>query len=256
MELIKRKIFAKALNREAFLYIGLPSNYDSSNKEYPVLYMQDGHNVFLKEDSFIGETWQIMELYETQDHLKDLIVVALNASEKENGRLYEYGPFKFNFPKENPVTVGGGGDAYVDYLVHQIKPMIDTEFRTLNDQKNTTIMGSSMGGVIALYAGLKYPNIFGKIASLSGSFFVSLKEMIRVIEKANLKPIEMIYLDTGDQEIAGGNQVDYLKSNQEIYNSLIEKMDSHRVTYRIIEGGRHSEVDWARRLKSILELLY
>ena len=256
MKLIKRKLYAKPLKREAILYIGLPDNYDQAKEAYPVLYMQDGHNVFLKEDSFSGETWQVLELYELNHHLKDMIVVALNASNKENGRLYEYGPYPFKFPLDQPTNVGGGGDVYVDYLVHTIKPMIDYEFRTLKDNQNTSIMGSSMGGLIALYAGLKYPNVFGRIASLSGSFFVSLDQMIDTINQSHLEDIQHIYLDTGDQEIAGGKEKDYIESNQKIYHSLVSKCGQERVTFKIIKGGRHSEVDWARRLKSIIEFIF
>lgn len=256
MQLIKRKIYAKKLKRFAFLYIGLPDTYDLTTKRYPVLYMQDGHNVFLKEDSFIGETWKMLELYQDNPDLREIIVVALDASNKENGRMYEYSPFKFHYPLNDTRLVGGGGDKYLDYLVNTIKPMIDTEFRTIKDRDDTAIMGSSLGGFIALYAGLVYPHIFGKIASLSGSFFVELKAMSHLISKSNLDDLKLIYLDTGDQETAGSQQKDYLDSNQSIYRSLLKKCGEDKVIYKVIKGGRHSEIDWSKRLKSVIEILY
>ncbi len=256
MKLIKRNIFSEQLKREVNLYIGLPEDYYLTEKDYPVLYMQDGHNVFLKEDSFIGETWQMLELYQENKEINDVIVVALDASTKDNGRLYEYSPFVFNLEGSVFNGFGGGGDIYLDYLVKSIKPMIDQEFRTFKDSKNTAIMGSSLGGFISLYAGLKYPNIFGKIASLSGSFFVALDSMIDMIDKSCIECLHTVYLDTGDQEIAGGNSDDYLDSNEKIYENLVKKINHHNVFYRIIKGGKHSEIDWAKRLKSVMLILF
>lgn len=257
MRLSKQKFYAKALDREVVLYIGIPDDYMDSSRRYPVLYMQDGHNVFLKEDAFIGETWQMLELYEVNHHLKDIIVVALNASQKKGGRMYEYNPFEYEVTDGlKPKPKGGGGDVYLDYLVETIKPMIDDKYRTLSDAKNTSIMGSSLGGLMALYAGIKYSHIFSKVASLSGAFFVSMSALSKVIKEADLSMLDLIYMDTGDQEIAGGNAKDYIDTNDQIYRLLLEKCGMEKVIYRIIPGGRHSEVDWARRLKSIIEILY
>lgn len=256
MRLIKRKIYSEQLRRHAILYIGIPDAYEKSNQSYPVLYMQDGHNVFLKEDSFMGETWKILDLYESNSDLKDIIVVAINASEKDDGRMNEYSPFKFSYPKTNPKFVGGDGDNYLDYLIHTIKPMIDSEFRTLKDRENTGIMGSSLGGYISLYAGIKHPDVFGKIASLSGAFFVALNPLLDAINKSRLDEPILIYLDTGDKEGAAEYHNEYLQSNQQIYDCLIKKCNKNQIIYKVIEGGRHSEIDWAKRLKSILLLLY
>jgi predicted alpha/beta superfamily hydrolase len=254
MKLIKQDFFAEALNRDVVLYIGLPDGYNQSNKRYPVLYMQDGHNVFLKEDSFMGETWQMLELYKENQDLPQVIVVALNASQKDKGRFYEYSPYPFTIENEDFHGYGGGGDVYVDYLVHTIKPMIDQNYRTKPTE--SAIMGSSLGGFIALYACLKYPKVFKKVASLSGSYFVALDPMIQAIKKSNLDSIECIYLDTGDAEIAGGNSSDYMESNQKIYDTLLKQVGDKKVIYCIIEGGKHQELDWAKRLKPVMQLLF
>lgn len=253
MRLIKRKIYAKPLKRDAWLYIGLPDDYKDGNQDYPVLYMHDGHNVFLKEDSFIGQTWGMLELYKDNSHLDDIIVVALNASQEEGGRCYEYSPYKFEFENDDFENCGGGGDLYLNYLVNQVKPMIDNEFRTKRDQMNTWMMGSSLGGFISLYAGIKYPHVFGRIASLSGSFFVAEKQLIKDIESFDFSNIDYIYLDTGDEEVAGGSPKDYLDSNQKIYQVIKDKYKDIKIDFETIHDGKHSEVDWAQRLESILK---
>jgi predicted alpha/beta superfamily hydrolase len=254
MKLFKKEFYAHALKRDVVLYIGLPDGYDHTKKRYPVLYMQDGHNVFLKEDSFIGETWQMLEMYQENKDIAQVIVVALNASQKDKGRFYEYSPYHFTNENEGFKGYGGGGDTYVDYLVDTIKPMIDEKYRTI--PSDSAIMGSSLGGFIALHAGLKYPKVFGKIASLSGSYFVALEPMIQAIQNSHLDSIKCIYLDTGDAEIAGGNSKDYIESNQCIYEALQNKLDKRKIVFRIIKGGKHSEVDWAKRLKSVMKLLF
>lgn len=256
MKLIKREFYCEPLQRDVRLYIGLPKTYDLSNRRYPVLYMQDGHNVFLKEDSFIGHTWQMLEMYDKHPNLKEIIVVAMDASSKENGRLYEYSPFVFNLKDSDFDGCGGGGDVYLDYLVNHLKPSIDSEFRTLSEQKHTAIMGSSLGGFISIYAGLKYPKTFGKLASLSGSFFVALKEMLESIELADMSNIDLIYMDSGDQEVAGGDTIDYLKSNEIIMKKLVKKIGEDKVVYKVIKGGKHSEVDWSKRLRPIIQTLF
>lgn len=256
MKLIKRKIYAKALERDAWLYIGLPDDYKSSKDHYPVLYMHDGHNVFLEEDSFIGQTWGMLELYQNNKSLDDLIVVALNASQKEGGRCFEYSPYEFEFESDDFENCGGGGDTYLNYLVKEIKPMIDHEFRTKKEALHTWMMGSSLGGFISLYAGIKYPHVFGKIASLSGAFFVAEKQLLRDIEDFDFSQIEYMYLDTGDEEVAGGSPKDYLDSNQRVYQKIKEKYEEKRIDYFTIKGGKHREDDWANRLESIIRKLF
>lgn len=254
MKLIKEVFYSDRLNRDVSLYIGLPDKYDQTSKRYPVLYMQDGHNVFLKEDSFLGQTWQMLELYQENNDLAQVIVVALNASQKDKGRFYEYSPYHFTIENEDFKGYGGGGDTYVDYMVDTIKPMIDKRYRTISS--DSAIMGSSLGGFIALYAGLKYPNVYKKVASLSGSYFVALDPMIKAIETSNLDSINCIYMDTGDAEIAGGNPNDYIESNRKIYQALLEKVGNEKLIFRIIKGGKHNEIDWAKRLKSVIKILF
>jgi len=256
MKLIKRSIDALTLQRTARLYIGLPDDYDSSKERYPVLYMQDGHNVFLKEDSFIGQTWEMLQLYQNNKDLPKIIVVALDSSQKEYGRIDEYSPYQIEVKDSYLNHRGGKGDLYLSYMIETIKPLIDNEFRTLTDAKDTAIMGSSLGGLMSLYACLKYPRIFSKCASLSGSFFVSLDKMIDLISKSEHQNINKIYIDTGDAEIAGGGPQDYLESNRLIYQELAKHLPPSTLIYEVVKDGKHSEVDWAKRLKTVILHLF
>lgn len=254
MILKKETIYAKALNRNLVLYIGLPDTYQENQRTYPVLYMQDGHNVFLEEDAFIGKTWGMLDLFDHHKDLKEVIVIGLNCSQEPYGRLDEYSPFDILSTNPDFNGYGGKGHIYVDYLVNVIKPMIDQRFRTIKE--DSAIMGSSLGAYISLYAGLKYPHIFKRVGSLSGSYFVNLEAMIQTIKTSDISGSTYIYMDTGDQEVAGGDESDYLTSNQVIYNHLVEKIGTSSVTYKVIKGGKHSEEDWAKRLYSVMKRLY
>ncbi len=258
MQIIKEKRTIAALQREAVLYIGLPKDYYQSDQAYPVLYMHDGQNVFFEEDAFINKTWRVKEAFEDNDDLPDMIIVALSSAMGE-ARLDEYGPFPFDqevLAEFNLDSSGGGGKRYIDYLVHELKPEIDKTYRTLQDARHTAIMGASMGGVISLYAGLKYPEVFALIASLSGSYFVSMPAFIKTIKQADIASLVKVYLDTGDAEVAGGDEEDYVMSNLAIFEALKEKLSNQQLEFQVISEGKHTEVDWAKRFPKIIRTLF
>ena len=258
MKVIKEKRFIAALNRNAYLYIGLPNDYEQTNQSYPVLYMHDGQNVFFESDAFIGKTWEVKEAYESDSSLPKLIIVALSSAEGDE-RLNEYGPFAFDtefLSETGNQNFGGQGDKYLKYLVNELKPEIDRTYRTINDPNLTSIMGASMGGVISLYAALKYPDTFRLVASLSGSFFVSQRPIIELIKKTSLKDIQKIYMDTGDAEDTSGEEVYYIVSNLEIFETLKKKISNQKLEFQLISEGKHSEVDWAKRFPKIIKTLY
>lgn len=258
MKVIKEKRYIAALNREAVLYIALPDNYQESDQYYPVLYMHDGQNVFYEEDAFIGKTWGVQEAYQKDTKLPKMIIVALSSASGEL-RLHEYGPYPFDQEALDEFeldSIGGGGNNYVDYLVNELKPEIDQTYRTLKEPEYTAMMGASMGGVISLYAGLKYSHVFGLIASLSGSYFVSKAAFIEEIKRADLSSIKKIYIDTGDAEVAGGDEEDYVMSNLDIFEALKEKLPNQQLEFQVISDGKHTEVDWAKRFPNIIKTLF
>ncbi len=159
--------------RRVWLY--LPPGYAGSRqKRYPVLYLQDGQNVFDEATSFSGE-WGVDETLNqlaTQDrHSAGCIVVAV-----DNGgarRLDEYSPWANAEYKK-----GGEGEQYTNFLALTLKPYIDAHYRTLPDAAHTAIAGSSMGGLIALYAGLKYPKVFGRVGVFSPAIWFAKDSLL------------------------------------------------------------------------------
>lgn len=257
MKVIKETLYLKDLGREATLYVGLPNHYDEElDESYPVLYMHDGQNLFFEEDAAYGKTWRVQHAFEQNPALPSCLVVGLSCAHGFD-RLTEYGPFVFDYDGfKTPHPVGGGGDRYLNTLIDVVMPLIESRYRVKKGPLYTAIMGSSMGGVISVYAGLKYPHVFGRIASLSGAFYVSLKACLEAFEEGDFSALETFYMDTGDQEVGGGQVHHYLESNDAVYQVLDQKLKTAKKRYVIVPGGKHHEDDWAHRFAEVLAFIW
>src|SRR5438132_769367 len=154
------------LGRRRRVWLYLPPGYARSQQRYPVLYLQDGQNVFDARTSFAGE-WGVDETLDSLRALGDAGVIVVAVDNGQQRRFDEYSPWP------NPQYGGGQGDGYVEFLVQTLKPYIDQHYRTLPDRFHTGIAGSSMGGLISLYAALKYPDVFGRVGVFSPAFWVA-----------------------------------------------------------------------------------
>jgi len=150
--IIDENFYIPQLDRTRRIWIYLPPDYDNSNEHYPVLYMHDGQNLFDAFTSYLGE-WEIDETLNelAEDGYQVPIVVGIDNGGEE--RMNEYNPWV------NPQYGGGQGDEYIDFLVFNLKPYIDENYRTLSGKENTGIMGSSMGGLISQYGALKFQDV-------------------------------------------------------------------------------------------------
>ena len=159
--------------RKAYIY--LPENYRNENtKRYPVLYMFDGHNVFFDSHATYGKCWGMKEYMDAAG--TPLIIVAIECNHSPDfGRLKEYSPFDFSAPQFGKIT--GKGNKTMNWFIHSLKPEIDKSYRTLSDREHTYIAGSSMGGLMSLYAVLEYNHIFSRAGVLSPSLWTNFREV-------------------------------------------------------------------------------
>lgn len=229
--------------RRIWLY--LPPDYnDRPEKKYPVLYMHDGQNLFDQNTSFAGE-WRVDEsldsLYQTGFNVG--IVVGI-----ENGgshRVAEYTPWP------HPTYGGGEGDRYIQFIRNTLKPYIDNNYRTLPEGKYTGIMGSSLGGLISMYAGLQYPEDFTKIGAFSPSFWFSSK-IYDLADSAEYLNDSRFYLIAGTHE--GGSQVSDMIAMVKI---LQEKSSGYsQLFYETHQGATHSEWYWEREFPKAYQFLF
>ena len=230
------------------VYIYLPASYEKNpDRRYPVLYMFDGHNVFFDKDATFGKSWG-MNKYMVRSK-KDLIIVGVECNHQGNGRLVEYSPFSYT--NDSMGSIRGKGRVYMNWLVKELKPRIDQSFRTLPDRKHTSIAGSSMGGLMALYAVSAYNHVFQKAACLSPSLWVHPDKVLAFIDKAKFRPGTTIYMDYGEQEMAnhGPNREILAASTQALMTKPVN------LTMRIVPGGSHCEASWEKQVPIFMSCL-
>lgn len=246
VSVISYDFYIPQLNRNRKIWIYLPPDYDASGRDYPVLYMQDGQNVFDNATAFAGE-WQVdealNELFDEGD--EGVIVVAI-----DNGgaaRIEEYTPWA------NPTYGGGRGAAYADFIVETLKPFIDDNYRTRPEREFTGIMGSSLGGLISFYAGIEHQDVFSKVGAFSSSFWFADEAYTHVASVG--KEADMrIYMIAGQQEGTGGQQVSDMYA---MYATLISAGFSEEEVVALAHAdGQHSEWYWAREFPAAYQWLY
>ena len=229
-------------------YIYLPECYDADElRRYPVLYMFDGHNVFFDADSAFGKSWNLTSyLLWTR---KPLIVVAVECNKKGNNRLKEYAPYSWEDPKYGKLR--GRGKTYMDWMVQELKPFIDENYRTLPDREHTAIAGSSMGGLMSLYAATAYSHVFGKAACLSPSLWTDPEKILKIVRQSDVDSSTTIYMDYGSQELA--NHAANKEALMAMAGQLLEK--NVNLAFRIVPGGNHSEGSWEKQIPIFMDCL-
>lgn len=240
------------------ILVYLPPGYDSDlSRRYPVLYMHDGNNVFDAKTSFTGVEWGADETAQRlieEGQIDPLIIVAMyNTTDRVN----EYTPFKHE-------DIGGGdGDAYLAWIIEDVKPFIDKTYRTQPDRAHTAICGSSLGGLISLYAAYRHPEVYSGAGVVSPALFWADGRIIDYVRHAKPQIQPRIWLDIGSEE--GSSFADeqaeerwaarHCKNLVEVFEQrgMRSERDYH---FEVIEGGRHHESDWAARFDRILRYLF
>jgi predicted alpha/beta superfamily hydrolase len=216
-------------NRRIWLYLPKGYNPKDKKKKYPVLYMHDGQNLFTERTAPFGE-WGVDECLDSMK-LKCIVVGIDHGGDK---RLTEYNPF------DNEKFGKGEGNEYVDFLVKRLKPYIDSNYNTKKDRFNTHIAGSSMGGLISLYAAAKYPGVFGTAGVFSPAFWVAGEPIYQFVQ-ANVKKINTnLYFYTGAKE---GDQ--FVKDMERMIG-LIDKNAPCSWQSYINKLGEHKEAYWRK----------
>jgi len=233
--IVDTAFFMPQLGRSRRVWIYLPSSYNSSKKRYPVLYMHDGQNVFDNLTSYSGE-WGVDEALDTLGlKYKESIVVGIdNGGDK---RMSEYCPYDFSLFANNNKPDKGEGQLYIDFLVKTLKPFIDKKYRTLKNKSNTSIAGSSMGGLISMYAVLKYPKVYGEVGVFSPAFWVAPK-LFDDIKTKGKKVNSKIYFYAGKEE--GETMVPL---TLKVFNEM-HSVSKSKMTTVIRTDGKHNEARW------------
>jgi predicted alpha/beta superfamily hydrolase len=213
-------------------------------RRYPVIYFHDGQNVFDERTSFSGE-WQADETLE-QLAGEGLEAIAVAIPNGGDARMDEYNPWR-----DTRRRMGGKGDAYLEWVVGHVKPLVDRTLPTAPGRATTGICGSSMGGLISLYAMTAHPDVFGLAAAMSPSLSWNDHRMVELVREGRLPPAR-IHLDAGGREWRG-----MLAEARRLRDLLLEKgfVDGRDLQYVEERFGTHRESAWARRLPAALRFL-
>lgn len=237
------------------LHIYLPYGYAQTDERYPVMYFFDGHNLFSDGDATYGKSWGLADFLDGWE--KPMIIVGIECSHEGNMRLVEYCPYHIRGGFLGDID--GTGAATLDWMVKELKPMIDREYRTYGFREATGIGGSSMGGLMSLYAAIRHNDVFSKAACLSSAIGSCMPQLRREIEENALDPDTRVYLSWGSSEASRHNPGDDMKSDMALRNSEIAQLLARQnVNTRLLcqRGGRHCEADWEKQVPGLMGYLW
>lgn len=228
-----KEVFSPILNNKRDIVVWLPIGYNpqrNPEKKYPVIYMHDGQNIMDPKTAYVGKDWRVDETVMKlirQKKIKEIIVVGIYNSPD---RLDEY-------------SWTEKGQNYLKFIATELKPFIDSAYKTLSDKDNTAIMGSSMGGLISFYAGWHYPDVFSMAGCLSSSFYYNNDRSIKQVEEyAGQKKHVKFYIDHGEDGNVRGQRM-FVELSKKGY------VIGQDIDYFYSPGGEHNESEWAARLE-------
>ena len=240
------------------LHIYLPPNYSGSRERYPVMYFFDGHNLFFDSDATYGKSWGLLEFLEGWP--KDMIVVGMECSHAGQERLSEYLPYPADsgsmFSQFAPQ-----GEQTMAWILGEVKPYIDREYRTIPFRECTGIAGSSMGGLMALHAAARYNRWFSKAGCVSSAIGFCTGPLMSVLRSSSISPDTRVYLSWGTREAWGIQDPEQEDRSSRTYfcnrqaGSVFARAGA-AVRLRCQVGGGHREADWEKLVPEMMDFLW
>ncbi|MFZ3214680.1 MAG: alpha/beta hydrolase-fold protein [Candidatus Acidiferrales bacterium] len=241
---------SRFLTKKRDLIVYLPGIYEKRpDLRFPVLYLEDGQNLFDPATSFVpGEYWRVGETADeliAQGAIQPLIIVGIYNTGKQ--RINEYTPTR------DRKLGGGKADKYGRLLVEELKPFIESNYRVEGGSANAGLGGSSLGGLLTIYLGLKYPQVFGRLAVLSPSVWWNRRAILEFAAHAPLAARPRIWLDVGTRE-----DTHTVEQVTALRDTLLRRgwREGRDLQFQVIEGARHNEVAWAQRVSPFLQFLF
>jgi predicted alpha/beta superfamily hydrolase len=235
--------------------VWLPADYDGwGATRYPVLYLNDGQNLFDPATAFAGVHWQAGETATRligEKKIPPLIIVGIDNTGRN--RVREYIPYKSRDPK----VLDPQGERYPEFLQREVMPLIEERYSVLRGPENTALGGSSLGGLITLYTQLASPGTFGRLLIESPSLFVANRRILKEARSFRAWPARM-YVGMGTREVGAAEKDTKIVADVRELAAILREagLDAQRLRVRIEEDATHTESAWARRFPEALEFLY
>lgn len=245
-----RRFPSRYLSTPRDIVVYLPPDYDVGDRRHPVLYLQDGQNLFDPATAFGGQDWRAdmtADWLIREGSIEPLILVGIYNTGVR--RISEYTP-----TRDRRRRKGGKADRYALMLARELKPFIDREYRTRRPASDTGVGGSSLGGLASLETGLLYPRVFGKLAVLSPSVWWDDRSILQMVRLCDLPSKPRIWLDAGTEE--GDPSV--ISDLRTLRQELLEKgwREGIDLRYSEVPGAGHNEYAWGARLGEVLKYLF
>ena len=256
--IIKRDFIYTPKGTNRPLHIYLPDDYFETDERYPVMYFFDGHNLYNDEDATYGKSWGVKDFMKGWS--KKMIIVGIECGHNGEERLSEYLPYKANkgshFDRFEPK-----GDETIQWILSEVKPMIDLEYRTIPFRECTGIAGSSMGGLMAIYALVHYNRWFSKGGCISSAIGFCMRPLMGDMRKNKLSPDTRMYLSWGTREAWGVKDPTKEDRSSKTYGwnkkvADLAKADGAEVKLRCQVGGGHCEADWEKLVPEFMNFLW
>lgn len=243
----KKMIYITPFNTDRMLHIYLPDDYYANDKHYPVLYMFDGHNLYLDSDATYGRAWRISDHF-TNNHV-DMIVVGLECNHEGRERLSEFCPYVLKGSWLGDLD--GRGTPLMEWMAHDLVAWTNANYRTTNVNY---IGGSSMGGLMSAYAIIAYPEVYTGAACLSSSLGLCHNELIAEVAKHQDYSHCRVYFTTGTEE----NKDKYYLAGNIQRHSLIQRALENKGAHtymNIVMNGQHNEATWDTNVMDFINYL-
>ncbi len=254
---IKKNVNYTPTGKERTLHIWLPDHYDQSTERYPVMYFFDGHNLFSDQDATFGTCWGFADFLKNWN--KQMILVGIECGHGEGERLSEYLPY----PRKTGFFAGyeALGDATMKWILDEIKPMIDADYRTIPFRECTGIGGSSLGGLMALFGVVRYNQMFSKAACVSSAIDFCSQPVMKDIQACDISPDTRVFLSWGTMEAKGIKDATIDDRTSTTYRGnkgAANKLEAKGATVELFcqIGGNHCEADWSKQIPGFMSFLW
>ncbi len=246
VQIMDTDFYMPQLDRYRRIWLYLPPDYETSTKDYPVLYMQDGQNLFDSTTSFAGE-WEVDETLNNLFEDGDFGAIVVGIDNGGGERLNEYSPWV------NPNYGGGDGDDYMAFLAETLKPYIDANYRTRPEPAMNALIGSSMGALIATYGAVEYPESFHKIGSLSPAYWFASVDLNNYIiaNTASLANHRVYFVAGMNESPTMVTDMDEVRNNLYLEGILPINLMSH-----FDSDGTHTESYWRSQFGALYQWLF
>ena len=248
---------SRVFRNTRFLRVWLPPGHDyaeNSGRHYPVLYLNDGQNLFETATSYSGVEWGVDEAADRlirEGAVAPMILVGIDNAGKD--RIREYMPHR----SMQPMMLRVQGRYYPDFLMKEVMPFVERNYRVATGPENTGLGGSSLGALIALYTAMARPGVIGRLLLESPSLWASARQAIKESRSVRIWP-ERIYLGVGTAEAGNAERSRTVMDDVRELAAILRRavLSERRLRLVIEDGAGHNEAAWAERFPEALRFLF